>query len=113
MKLFMLLLAPWILWQGREVRKNTLRLPEADGPRTGQMGSGRPLNLLILGDSAAAGVGCERQHEALSGQLTAGLAQRFQVSWQLWAKSSLTCAGILTLAQQQTSDTMFDVVVIS
>ena len=76
MQLFMLLLAPWIMWQGRQVRKNTLRLPEANGPR-------------------------------------AGLAERFQVNWQLWAKSSLTCAGILTLAQQQTQKSSFDVVVIS
>lgn len=113
MKLIMLLLAPWLMWQGRQVRKNTLRLPEANGPRAGQSGTGEPLRLLILGDSAAAGVGCSQQHEALSGQLVAGLTERFQVDWQLWAKSSLTCAGILALAQQQASAAPFDVVVIS
>ena len=54
MKLLQLLLAPWLIWQGRKVRKNTLRLPEAAGPREGQQGSGTSLRLLVLGDSAAA-----------------------------------------------------------
>ncbi len=53
-------LAPLLLWQGRHVRRVTPRLPEAAGPRAGTTGHGPPLRLLVLGDSAAAGVGVAR-----------------------------------------------------
>ena len=49
------------------------RLPEPPGPRSGVGGDGPDLRLLILGDSSAAGVGAERQEDALSGQLAARL----------------------------------------
>src|SRR5690554_4997017 len=111
-KLMQLLLAPWLIWQGRKVRKNTLRLPEAAGPREGQQGSGTPLRLLVLGDSAAAGVGCETQQQALTGQLVSILAPQHQLVWQLWAQSSLTSAGLLELVHAQPAQA-FDVVVIS
>jgi hypothetical protein len=65
-----LLLAPLLIWQGLHVRKHALVLPEPAGPRSGTLGSGAPLRLLILGDSSAAGVGVAHQSEALSGQLT-------------------------------------------
>ena len=71
-------LAPILLWQGHKVRQRTLRLPEASGARAGILGQGLPLRLLLLGDSAAAGVGVSRQEEALAGQLAA----------QLWAASA-------------------------
>jgi lysophospholipase L1-like esterase len=45
------------------------------------------LRLLILGDSAAAGVGVAAQAQALSGQLVAALGARFQVHWKLCARS--------------------------
>ncbi|GGD71050.1 hypothetical protein [Lacimicrobium alkaliphilum] len=66
-KLLTLLLAPWLLYQGRLVRRHALRLPEASGVRNGARGSGAPLGVLVLGDSAAAGVGCASQCEAITG----------------------------------------------
>ncbi|WP_157981867.1 SGNH/GDSL hydrolase family protein [Pseudidiomarina donghaiensis] len=95
------------------MRSNTLRLPEAAGEREGVSGNGEPMRLLILGDSAAAGVGCSVQSEALCGRLVNQLGLRYRVHWQLWAKSGLTCAGILKLAKQQPAGVHFDVVVIS
>ncbi len=82
-------LAPILLWQGRKVRQRTLRLPEAGGARTGSLGQGLPLRVLLLGDSAAAGVGVGRQEEALAGQLAAQLSSEYQVAWQLLAESGL------------------------
>lgn len=105
-------LGPLLLVQGRHVRRVTPRLPEPDGARTGVAGQGRPLRLLIAGDSAAAGVGAIRQEEALAGQLVAALAPRFEVQWRLEAKTGYTTADahghLLALP-----DEAFDVVVTS
>ena len=103
-KLSMFVLAPLLLHQGKRVRAQTLRLPEAAGPRSGfspaSNGSGlenAPLSVLVLGDSAAAGVGSETQTEAVCGQWVRELQQQRDVHWQLIAQSSLTCSGILAL----------------
>jgi lysophospholipase L1-like esterase len=86
----MLALAPILLCQGKYVRRVTPKLPEADGPRFGEAGVGKPLRLLILGDSAAAGVGVNTQQEALVGQLVRGLEERFRVFWQVEAQTGAT-----------------------
>ncbi|MEC7120162.1 MAG: SGNH/GDSL hydrolase family protein [Pseudomonadota bacterium] len=110
--LITLSLAPFLILQGRHVRRVTPRLPEPDGARAGQAGSGQLLRLLIIGDSAAAGVGVSRQHDALSGQLVAQLAQHYQVDWQLHATTGHTTAQVLT-AIEQLPDQPFDVIVTS
>lgn len=115
MKLLMLLLAPFLLIQGKRVRAQTIRLPEAQGPRYGASGDGDVLRVLVLGDSAAAGVGCEQQSEAVSGQWAACLAEQHHVQWQLIAQSSLTCAGVLDLLKRSevTLNTPLDTVLVS
>ncbi|WP_339878041.1 SGNH/GDSL hydrolase family protein [Pseudidiomarina gelatinasegens] len=112
-KLLMLVLAPILLWQGKRVRRTTVRLPEASGKRAGVMGAGKSLRLLVLGDSAAAGVGCATQAEAVTGQLVQRLAETYRVSWELWAQSSLTCEGVCQLAEQHAGGVKFDVVLVS
>lgn len=93
--LLMLTLAPLLVWQGRQVRQRTLRLPEAAGARKGSQGEGQSLRLLVLGDSSAAGVGVNLQQDALAGQLAEQLSEQYQVSWQVLAKSGITCAQLL------------------
>lgn len=105
-------LAPILLWQGRKVRQRTLRLPEAAGARTGSLGLGLPLRVLLLGDSAAAGVGVGRQEEALAGQLAAQLSSEYQVAWQLLAESGLKCQQLLSKLDDLTVQP-YDCVVLS
>ena len=105
-------LAPILLWQGRKVRQRTLRLPEAAGARTGSLGQGLPLRVLLLGDSAAAGVGVSRQEEALAGQLAAQLSSEYQVAWQLLAESGLKCQQLLSKLDDLTVQP-YDCVVLS
>lgn len=107
-----ILLGPALLWQGQRVRRGTPRLPEAPGKREGVKGQGAPLRLLILGDSAAAGVGVEQQSLALSGQLTEALADTFKVSWKLHAKSGLTAQQIYQFLTDLPKEP-YDVVVVS
>lgn len=106
------LLAPIFLIQGRYVRRIALTLPEATGARSGTTGQGPSLRLLVMGDSAAAGVGVADQNQALLGQTVAALAQHYTVHWQLMARTGATTAGTLRHLQK-TSPASFDVAVTS
>ena len=105
-------LGPVYTLQGRYVRRVTPRLPEAPGPRAGTLGTGLELRLLLLGDSAAAGVGAPSQDEALCGRLTSELAQSFRVSWALVARIGATTAGT-TRHLLRSPAARFDVAVVS
>ncbi len=99
------LLAAPLLWaQGRRVRRVTPRLPEAAGPREGQVvppachaAAVRPLRLLIAGDSAAAGVGVGRIDQAMAGRLPGLLAAQLRrpVAWRLIAANGLDARSLL------------------
>jgi len=106
------LLAPVLFVQGRYVRRVALTLPEAAGPRNGTTGSGPSLRLLVVGDSAAAGVGVATQTEALLGQTVAALAQMHSVHWQLSARTGATTAGTLKHLEKLPT-AVFDVAVTS
>jgi len=108
-------LAPVLIWQGRRVRRDTPKLPEACGPRAGldkvdtPCNSGEPtepLRLLILGDSSAAGVGASHQSEALSGQLRACLASTLAgpLHWRVVARTGIATAEALALLDEAMPD---------
>lgn len=84
-----------LLAQGRHVRRTVPTLPEPAGPREGECGGGPALRLLIVGDSAAAGVGARTQDEALAGQLAVSLAPTFRVRWKLLAFTGATTGDML------------------
>lgn len=105
-------LAPVLLAQGRHVRRTVAVLPEPGGAREGAGGSGPPLRLLIVGDSAAAGVGAPTQDQALAGRLVAGLAETFELRWKLIAFTGATTADLLHRLRQEPA-AAFDVVVTS
>lgn len=105
-------LAPILLGQGIYVRRVTPKLPEPVGARAGNAGQGKPLRVLIVGDSAAAGVGVAHQNEALSGQLAAALATQYQVSWQLIAQTGLTTLELMQQLRQLPAQS-FDIAITS
>jgi lysophospholipase L1-like esterase len=94
-----LVLTPLLVAQALRTRARLPRLPEAGGSRQGVVGEGPPLRLLIAGDSSAAGVGVERQHDALAGRLARELARRCgaAVHWRLVARTGLSTAQTLEL----------------
>lgn len=109
--LLLIVLAPLLIWQGRAVRKRTVRLPEAAGPRSGCLGQGKALRVLLLGDSSAAGVGVSNQDSALAGQLVEQLSGQFQITWLLLAESGITSEQLLSQLQQATRQ-IYDCVVL-
>ncbi len=107
------ILAPVLIFQGKSVRKNTLRLPEASGQRKGIQGNGETnIRILILGDSAAAGVGIDCQANALSGQILICFGQEYKIEWELIAKTGRTTAMILDYIETLPPN-VFDVVITS
>ncbi len=111
-KIATLLLGPLLVLQGKHVRKTTPVLPEAAGERDALCGEGERLRLLIIGDSAAAGVGAEYQHQALSGQLAGLLQERYELQWKLLAKTGATTLSTLKMVQKLEPDS-YDVVILS
>ena len=107
-----LALGPFLFLQGHYVRRVTPMLPEPAGKREGSIGAGAAMRLLVLGDSAAAGVGAESQDEGLCGQLVARLNPYYNVSWRVIAKTGATTADTLRHLTKVPDET-FDVVVIS
>lgn len=107
-----ILIAPVIVAQAFWVALRAPRLPEAMGAREGQVGSGPPIRLLIVGDSSAAGVGVSQQADALAGQVTQRLSKTHLVSWRLLAKSGATAASTLNSLQDVAPDE-FDVAIVS
>lgn len=111
-KLATIAMGPLLLIQGRRVRRDIPRLPEASGERDGLSGRGPTLRVLMVGDSAAAGVGAETQSDALAGRLVAELRDTYEVSWKLIAHTGFTARQ--TLARLQKEDAApFDVVITS
>jgi len=90
-------LLPIVAIQGIKVRKNTPRLPEASGERDGVIGSGKPLSLLILGDSAA---------------IITELGNEFTLTWKLQAQTGNTTQQVIQAAKQ-ISDQQYDIVITS
>jgi len=114
MLILRILLGPLLLYQGLSVRKSIIKLPEPKGAHMGTLGDGPLFRLLILGDSAAAGVGVSEQGQALSGQLVNRLATRFKVKWQLVAKTGEKTDSIADLLFKNTEEmSEFDCVVVS
>ncbi|MCL1123874.1 SGNH/GDSL hydrolase family protein [Shewanella surugensis] len=106
------LMSPILFAEGWYVRKTTPKLPEPKGEREGVSGSGNALSLLILGDSAAAGVGVANQSQALTGQITRLLSDKVTLTWRLLAQSGYSTQDLLAALKTQNKG-QFDVVLIS
>ena len=88
-------LGPLLLLQGQHVRRTAPVLPEPTGAREGVAGEGAALRVLVVGDSAGAGVGAATQDEALAGRLVERLRGNFRVEWRLVARTGATTASTI------------------
>jgi lysophospholipase L1-like esterase len=120
----LLVILPIIAIQAIWVRKKTLRLPEPSGKRhiksklevLESEGQKVPFNVLVVGDSAAAGVGVSTQSDALIGKLNQALSQSlgesYAVSVTLHARTGLASSDIIALLKHEQS-CRYQVVVVS
>lgn len=112
LKISTIALIPSLIIQGNAVKKNTLRLPEPEGQRQGTVGTGKALSVLILGDSAAAGVGVETQEDALLGAVLNQLQDGYEISYQLEATTGHTSGQVIQTVKNMPNQN-FDVVITS
>ena len=108
----MLPVAPILLVQGRRLRRTTPRLADAASPWSGSLDGPAPLRLLVLGDSTAAGVGAETQHDALPGNLARSLGAHFGrgVEWTAVGKNGATARDLLEDFVGEATAARYDVV---
>ena len=126
--------APVLLPQGRRLRRDTPRLPDAPLPWRGSVGGGGPgddsgprddgspgdgggasrtLHLLVIGDSTAAGVGVDHADLGLGGRLADALAARTgrPVHWRAAGRNGATARDLrrhyLTAALEGPTDLVF------
>lgn len=113
-----LTLIPILAFQGYRVKKNIIRLAEPDGCRKGitnktnETNKSKTLSILILGDSAGAGVGVQHQDEALLGSIVKPLSQDFQISYCLEAQTGRTTQDVLAVLKKMPNQ-HFDIVITS
>ena len=71
------LLLPFYITFGPFIRARTIRMAPAFGPTRGTIpGAGKPIRLLVLGDSAVAGVGVARTRQALPARIAIEMGAR-------------------------------------
>ena len=112
LKISTIALIPSLIIQGHAVKKNILRLPEPEGNRQGIIGTGKALSILILGDSAAAGVGVQIQEDALLGAVLNQLKDQYKISYMLEAKTGHSTGQVIKTAKMMSAQ-HFDVVITS
>ncbi|CAN5433265.1 SGNH/GDSL hydrolase family protein [soil metagenome] len=107
--------APVLIAQGRRLRRETPRLADAAQPWQGAEPGPRPLGLLVLGDSTAAGVGAATQREALPGNLARELATRSGrgVEWRAIGENGATSRDLLERYLDDATAVAYDVVFLS
>lgn len=101
---------PVLLAQAAYLRRHVITLPDPEGARSGTVGAGPPLRLLVIGDSSALGIGTDRQDDALIGQISQRLAPHCTVSFELVAQSGARTWEVVRWLDDMPDGT-FDVVV--
>lgn len=110
-----LVASPVLVHQGRQVRRDTPVLPEAEGPRRGVEGRGEQMALLVLGESTAAGVGVVTQADGLARALAAELAGRLAggVAWQVMARTGITARSALERLVPRLGTDRYDLILVA
>ena len=104
--------APALIAQGRRLRRDTPRLPDAAAPWAGTLAGPNPLRLLVLGDSTAAGVGAATQDDALPGNLARALGEHTGrgVQWRAIGENGATSRDLIERYLDEATSESFDVV---
>jgi lysophospholipase L1-like esterase len=107
---------PVLLPQALFAKRRAIRLEPASGPQAGIAGGteGKPLRLLLVGESTVAGVGVSSQQEALAGQLAGQLAAQIQrpIVWQALGENGITAGEAVQRLLPQVAGQQFDLVLL-
>ncbi|WP_158976236.1 SGNH/GDSL hydrolase family protein [Cellulophaga sp. L1A9] len=90
-------LLPLLYFQGKKIKKNVPRLPEAKGPiGITSVATKKVLRMLTIGESTIAGVGVATHQEGFTGSLACELAIALNtnIDWKVYAKSGYTAKRV-------------------
>ena len=113
--IFCIPLLPFLIYQGKKVRKAVPKLPEAGGPKQGLTRTSKsPLKLLTLGESTIAGVGVKTHKVGLTGHLAQAIDQQMgrAVTWEVIAKTGYKTQDVREILVPKISDKNYDLIVI-
>lgn len=111
-----LLLAPLVIPQGTALRRDIERLPPPPPPWMGGNSSPGALQLLVVGDSTAVGIGVDTVQESLAGQLVrrmnASGGRGRWVGWRVVGTSGATSGEVLERHRAEMLSEAADVAVV-
>lgn len=108
-------LIPLLIIQGKKIRKEVPRLPEAKKPqgfiKTNEL---KTLKILAIGESTIAGVGVNIHENGFTGALAKEIARKKNISvlWKVYAKSGYTARQINKRLVPKIAETNADLIVI-
>ncbi|ADV50112.1 lipolytic protein G-D-S-L family [Cellulophaga algicola DSM 14237] len=108
-------LLPLLYFQGKKIKKNVPRLPEARGPKgITSIASKKVLRMLTIGESTIAGVGVATHQEGFTGNLANELAIALQtnIEWKVYAKSGYTAKQVCDKIIGTITEKSIDIIVI-
>jgi lysophospholipase L1-like esterase len=111
-RLFAVLLGPIVWPQATRARRVIPRLPDAAQPWEGTIAGPDPVSILVLGDSTAAGVGADRQDDALPGNLARRLSAEWErgANWRAIGENGATSEDIVRNYLPTASENSYDLV---
>ncbi len=108
-------ISPFLLLQGQLTRWKVGILPDAEGERSGIVGTGSlPAKLFVIGESTVAGLGARRHELALAGQFAEQLSRRINrpVEWHVLGKNGVTARRTIDELVPQMPDERFDYILV-
>lgn len=109
-------LFPVLLFQGKQVRRRIPSLPPAQGEPEGIVPSaGATVNIVVIGESTAAGVGVSTHQQGIAGQTARALARKTNrsVHWMVFGRIGTTALTACSQLVPELKETRTDVVVIT
>lgn len=108
--------APFLYLQGQYVRRKIGRLPDASGDLHGTFANGaETVNMLVLGESTASGVGASTHETGLAGQFAKFLGEKIgkSVHWRVVGKSGITIKRTIKELVPEIPNEKFDYIMLA
>ncbi len=108
-------LLPLMYVQGRRIRTTVPSLPAAREPKGSvSKGQGKPLRLIVIGESTMAGVGADTHDQAFAGALARQLNKTLNqpISWHVIARGGFTAQQVDRVLVPHLAESSADLIVI-
>lgn len=110
-------LLPFMYYQGKQIRANVPKLPEAEGVQGRCEPNGKAqatLKVVSIGESTIAGVGVQTHEEGFTGTFANELSRLFNsnVAWKVYARSGYTARRVKEKLVPKITEDQVDLIII-